>query len=71
MVGYLCFSFEYSDWRGGNYIWIQGLEVDATKLAQERAKILQTLKATYDANADSLRYTVSGIRFQSPKELHE
>ena len=30
IVGFLSFSFEFSDWRNGAFFWMQGMEVDAS-----------------------------------------
>ena len=40
IVGYIFFTFEWSDWRDGLFLWAQGLELDATKSDEEKSKIL-------------------------------
>ena len=64
-VGFISFTFEWSDWRDGAFFWLQGLQVaDNAQLEQ----VLASLRVGLDAHKASLDYTCCGIRLCSDKK---
>ena len=67
IVGFVFFTFEWSDWRDGAFFWMQGLEVHPEK---DISAVLAALKNAMDVHKTTLDYSCCGIRLCTPKVLH-
>ena len=67
IVGVTFFTFEWSDWRDGAFIWMQGLQVLAGKDANT---VITALKSGLEAHKATLPYPCCGVRLCTPKVLH-
>ena len=68
LVGFVAFTFEWSDWRDGAFFWLQGLQVAESS---DKTQVLQSLKAALETHKATLDYRCSGIRLCSPKVIHD
>ena len=65
-AGFISLTFEWSDWRNGVFLWMQGLQADANC---DEATVIGTLKAALEVKRSTLDWQVVGIRLCSPKVL--
>ena len=68
IVGFLSFSFEFSDWRNGAFFWMQGMEIDSN--AADKNAITTALKSGFDTYKATLDFQCCCIRVLSPSVLH-
>ena len=66
-VGFVSFTFEWSDWRDGAFFWMQGLQVAA---GSDEAGVLAALKAALESHKATLDYRCCGIRLCTAKVLN-
>ena len=66
VVGFVSFTFEWSDWRNGACFYLQGLQV----AGDNSDAIISTLKSGLEAHKATLDFSCTGVRFYNPKVVH-
>ena len=68
IVGYIYFTYEWSDWRNGVLYYLQSLQADPN---EDAGAIGQALKAYMDKHNATAEYKCVGIRLCSAKAVHK
>ena len=67
VVGFVSFTFEWSDWRDGAFYWMQGMQFDSSA---DNAAVITSMKAGLEAYNATSDYKYCGIRICNQKTLH-
>ena len=67
VVGFVSFTFEWSEWRNGAMLCLQALQIADGANAEETIAVLKT---ALEAHKATLGFSCCGFRFYNPKAVH-